>query len=68
MPLSRKTVPADTQVVQWCLIFLFVHWFNEGCCVEGGEIGEEVRSVGKVTRETKGIPSSSVNLIFFLFP
>jgi hypothetical protein len=35
---------------------------------EGGEIGEEVRSVGKVTRETKGIPSSSVNLFYFLFP
>jgi len=35
---------------------------------EGGEIGEEVRSVGKVTRETKGIPSSSVNLFIFLFP
>jgi hypothetical protein len=27
---------------------LFVHWFNEGCCVEGGEIGEEVHAVGKV--------------------
>jgi len=26
-----------------------------------GEIGEEVHSVGKVTKETKGIPSSSVN-------
>jgi hypothetical protein len=35
---------------------------------EGGEIGEEVRSMGKVTRETKGIPSSSVNFILFLFP
>jgi hypothetical protein len=48
-------------VLQKGLLFLFVHWFNEGCYVEGGEIGEEVRSVGKITRETKGIPSSSVN-------
>ncbi len=44
------------------------HWFNEGCCVEGGGIGEEVHSVGKVTKETKGIPSSSVNWEFFWFP
>ncbi len=45
------------------------HWFNEGCYVEGGgEIGEEVHSVGKVTKETKGIPRSSVNREFFLFP
>jgi hypothetical protein len=36
------------------------HWFNEGFCVKGGEIGEEVYSLGKVTKETKGIPSSSV--------
>jgi len=36
--------------------------------LKGGEIGEEVRSMGKVTRETKGIPSSSVNREFFLFP
>jgi len=36
--------------------------------LKGGEIGEEVRSVGKVTTETKGIPSSSVNREFFLFP
>ncbi len=68
MPLLRKTVPTDTQVVQWCLLSLFVHWFNEGCCVEGGEIGEEVRSVGKVTKETKGIPSSSVIFFKKLFP
>jgi hypothetical protein len=33
-----------------------------------GEIGEEVRFVGKVTRETKGIPSFSVNRELFLFP
>jgi hypothetical protein len=31
----------------------------------GGEIGEEVHSLGKVTRETKGIPSSSANREFF---
>ncbi len=36
--------------------------------LKGGEIGEEVRSVGKVTKETKGVPSSSVNRDFFLFP
>jgi hypothetical protein len=53
VPLPGKTVPVDTRVVQRGLLFLFVHWFNEGCCVEGGEIGEEVRSVGKVTKETR---------------
>jgi hypothetical protein len=36
--------------------------------LKGGEIGEEVHSVGKVTKETKGIPSSSVNWEFFWFP
>jgi hypothetical protein len=30
-----------------------------------GEIGEEVHSVGKVTKDTKGIPSSNVNREFF---
>ncbi len=64
MPFLGKTVPVDARV----LLFLFVHWFNEGCCVERGEIGEEVRYVGKVTMETKGIPSSSVNRESFLFP
>ncbi len=68
MLLPGKTIPVDTRVFQRGLLFLFVHWFNEGCCVEGGEIGEEVHSMGKVTRETKGIPSSSVNREFFLFP
>jgi hypothetical protein len=54
--------------------YFFVHSFIlVGTCdlhtqCEGGEIGEEVRSVGKVTRETKGIPSSSVNYYYFLFP
>ncbi len=48
---------------------LLRHCFNEGCCVEGGGgKGEEVHSVGKVTKETKRIPSSSVNWEFFLFP
>jgi len=61
-------VPVDAQVLQRGLIFLFIHWFNEGCCVEGGEIGEEVRSMGKVTKETKRIPSFSVIREFFLFP
>jgi hypothetical protein len=68
MPLPGKTVPVDAWVLQRGLFFLFIHWFNEGSCVEGGEIGEEVCSMGKVTRETKGIPSSSVNREFFLFP
>jgi hypothetical protein len=36
--------------------------------LKGGEIGEEVCSLGKVTRETKGIQSSSVNWDFFCFP
>ncbi len=36
--------------------------------LKGGEIGEEVRSMGKVTGETNGIPSSSVNREFLLFP
>jgi hypothetical protein len=51
MPLPSKTIPTDAQVLQRGLLFLFVHWFNERCCVEGGEIGEEVCSMGKVTRE-----------------
>jgi len=36
--------------------------------LKGGEIGEEVNSVGKITREIKGILSSCVNREFFLFP
>jgi len=36
--------------------------------LKGGGVGEEVCSVGKVTRKTKGVPSSSVNREFFLFP
>jgi hypothetical protein len=51
--LPGKTVLANARVFQKGLLFLFIHWFNEGYCVEGGEIGEEVRSVGKVTRETR---------------
>ncbi len=51
--LPSKTIPMDTRVLQRGLLFLFVHWFNEGCCVEGGEIGEEVHSMGKVTKETR---------------
>ncbi len=68
MPFLGKTVPVDVRVLQKGLFFLFIHWFNEGCCVEGGEIGEEVHFVGKVAKEAKGIPSSSVNREFFLFP
>jgi hypothetical protein len=45
MPFPSKMVLADMWVLQKGLLFLFVHWFNEGCCVERGEIGEEVRSV-----------------------
>jgi hypothetical protein len=52
VPLPGKTVSADAWILQRGLLFLFVHWFKEGCCVEGGEISEEVRSMGKVTRET----------------
>jgi hypothetical protein len=32
VPLPGKTVLMDMRG----LLFLFVHWFNEGCCVEGG--------------------------------
>ncbi len=53
VPLLSKTVLTDARVLQRGLLFLFVHWFNEGCCVEGGEIGEEVGSVGKVSKETR---------------
>jgi hypothetical protein len=49
VPLPGKTVLMDTQG----LLFLFIHCFNEGCCVEGGEIGEVVRSMGRVTKETR---------------
>ena len=68
MLLPGKMVSANARILQKGLLFLFVHFCNEGCCVEGGEIGEEVRSVGKVTGETKGIPSSSVIQDFFCFP
>jgi len=36
MPVSGKTVLTDAWVLQRGLLFLFIHWFNEGCCVEGG--------------------------------
>jgi hypothetical protein len=51
MHLSGKMILANTRVFQRGFLFLLVHWFNEGCCVEGGEIGEEVYSVGKVIGE-----------------
>jgi hypothetical protein len=51
VPLLGKTIPTNAQVLERGLLFLFIHWFNEGCCVEGGEIGEEVRSMEKITRE-----------------
>jgi hypothetical protein len=53
VPLPGKTISTNARVFQRGLLFLFVHWFNEGWCVEGGEIGEKVRSVGKVTKETR---------------
>jgi hypothetical protein len=53
MPLPGKMVLMDTRVLESSLLFLFVHWFNEGHCVERGEISEEVRSIGKVTRGTR---------------
>jgi hypothetical protein len=40
MPFPGKIVSVDVWVFQGGLLFLFVHWFNEGCYVEGGEIGE----------------------------
>jgi hypothetical protein len=50
------------------LLFLFVIGLMRVVVLRGGEIGEEVHSMGKVTKETKGIPSSNVNREFFLFP
>ncbi len=64
----RQDDSGNVRILQRGLFFLFVHWFNEGCCVEGGETGEEVCSIGKVTKKTKGTPSFSVNWEFFLFP
>ncbi len=45
VPLPSKMVPADARALRKGFLFLFVHWFNESCYVEGGE----VCSVGKVT-------------------
>jgi len=53
VPFLSKIVPVDAWILQRGLLFLFVHWFNEGCCVEGREIGEKVCFVRKVTRETR---------------
>jgi hypothetical protein len=51
------------------LLFLFIIGLMRVVVLKGGaEIGEEVHFVGKVTKETKGIPSSSVNGEIFLFP
>jgi hypothetical protein len=54
-------VPVDVQALPRGLLFLFVIGLIRVVVLKGGEIGEEVHSVGKVTKETKGIPSSSVN-------
>jgi hypothetical protein len=67
VPLPSKTVSTDVQALQRGLLFLFVIGLMRVVVLKGGEIGEEVHSVGKVTKETKGIPSSSVNWEFFWF-
>jgi hypothetical protein len=68
VPLLSKTVPADVRALPRGLLFLFVIGLMRVVVLKGGEIGEEVHSVGKVIKETKGIPSSSVNWEFFWFP
>jgi hypothetical protein len=45
VPLPGKMILTNTWVLQRGLLFLFVHWFNEGYYVERGEKGEEVRSL-----------------------
>ncbi len=37
VPLPRKMVLVDAKVLQRGLFFFFVHWFNEGYCVEEGD-------------------------------
>jgi hypothetical protein len=39
---------------------LFIIGLMRVVVLKGGEIGEKVHFMGKVTKETKGIPSSSV--------
>jgi len=68
VPLPSKTILADMRALPRGLLFLFVIGLMRVVVLKGGEIGEEVHSVGKVTKETKGIPSSSVNWEFFWFP
>jgi hypothetical protein len=36
VPFLRNTISKDVQVLQRGLLFLFIHWINEGYCVEGG--------------------------------
>jgi hypothetical protein len=36
MLLSGKMVSTDAWVLQRGILLLFVHWFNEGCCVDRG--------------------------------
>jgi hypothetical protein len=62
MPLPGKTVLTDVQALPMGLLFLFVIVLMRVVVLK------EVHSVGKVTKETKGIPSSSVNRNFYLFP
>jgi hypothetical protein len=45
--LPAKAIPTNTRVLQRGLLFLFIHWFNEGCCVEGGESGKGNQGVIK---------------------
>jgi hypothetical protein len=36
VPFLGNTISKDVQVLQRGLLFLFIHWINEGYCVEGG--------------------------------
>jgi hypothetical protein len=68
MSLSGKTIPVTCESSKGSpSSFLFIGLMRV-VVLKGGEIGEKVHSMGKVTRKTKGIPSSSVNREFFLFP
>jgi hypothetical protein len=59
----------DVRALPRGFLFLFVISLIRVVVLKGGGgIDEEVHSVRKITKETKGIPSSSVNQEFFLFP
>jgi len=61
-------VLADVRALPRGLLFLFVIGLMRVVVLKGGEIGEKVHSVGKVTKEIKGIPNSNVSWEFFWFP